>query len=252
MSDATTPLPDDVRQRIDAHLDAIERVLFAANTSRAERRQIVDEVESQIYEMLAARPDQSASDAIGEILARLDRPEAYSPDARVTPVEDRRSQETAALFSPGKVWRRARAWWSVQPGVRRLSPPAALGLAWVGAVIFLAIVMLGFHRPPPLLLMLFALLGLTAPVGITVLGFLGLRRIRRPESQEYGLRLAVIETFFFPIVTANLALIGILAASEEVGLVLLAGLVIIAANIGLGRYAWRRYGDQFLSRVQSW
>jgi hypothetical protein len=99
--------------------------------------------------------------------------------------------------------------------------------------------------------LLLALLGLPAPVGITILGFMAVRRIRRSGSKEYGLLLALIETFLFPILLANLALIGILAASEEAGLILLAGLVIVAANVGLARYAWRRFGGQFLQRVES-
>ena len=68
---------------------------------------------------------------------------------------------------------------------------------------------------------------------------MALRRIRRPGGNEYGLPLALIETFFFPILLANLALIGVLAASEEAGLILLAAAVVLAANVGLARYAWR-------------
>lgn len=254
MSDATPSLPDEVRQRIDTHLDAIERVLLQANVSRPERRNIVDEVESQIYDMLAARPDQAPSAAIVEILAQLDPAEAYSPEARTTaavPAEPTRATRGSG-YSPRELWQRMRGWWSFESGVRRLSPPAALGIAWVATVVFLLLAALSFRWPPEPLMMLLLLTGLTAPVGVTILGFLALRRIRRADSSEYGLRLALIETFFFPLVCANLALIGILAASETVGLVLLAALVIIAANIGLARFAWRRYGEQFLSRVQSW
>jgi hypothetical protein len=80
---------------------------------------------------------------------------------------------------------------------------------------------------------------------------MAVQRIRRPDSKEYGLPLALIETFLFPILLANMALIGVLAASEEAGLILLAALVIIAANVGLARYAWRRFGRQFLNRVES-
>jgi hypothetical protein len=63
---------------------------------------------------------------------------------------------------------------------------------------------------------------------------------------------ALVETFFFPIVLANLALIGLLAATDGAGLVVLAVLVIVGANVGLARYAWRRFGGKFLSRVDSY
>ncbi|MGH7140199.1 MAG: hypothetical protein ACREHD_31050 [Pirellulales bacterium] len=61
----------------------------------------------------------------------------------------------------------------------------------------------------------------------------------------------MVETFFFPMLLANLALIGVLAASREAGLILLAALVIITANVGLARYAWRRFGRRFLSRIDA-
>lgn len=252
MTEPTTRLPDDVRKLIDAHLDSIERVLFAGNVSRAERRNIVDEVESQIYDMLAARPEQPPGEAIGEILSRLDPAAAYSPDAATAiPAAPPPTGERFSLM-PRKLWRRAREWWSYQPGVRRVSPPAISATGWVVAAGLVSLMVLAFRRPPVPLVILLAIVYLTAPIGVTVFGCLALRRIRRADSREYGLRLAVVETFFFPIVLANLALIGILAASEVAGLVLLAAAVIVTANIGLARYAWRRYGDQFLSRVQSW
>lgn len=102
-----------------------------------------------------------------------------------------------------------------------------------------------------MLLALLFLFGLSAPVGVTCMGFFAVRRIRRPGNNEYGLPLALVETFFFPMLLANLALIGVLAASREAGLILLAALVIITANIGLARYAWRRFGHRFLSRVDA-
>src|SRR4029077_8107131 len=108
------------------------------------------------------------------------------------------------------------------------------------------------NRPGGLLMALFFLVGMTAPVGVTVLGFWAARRIRRSAGREHGLPLALVETFFFPIVLANMALIGLLAATDGAGLVFLAVLVIVGANIGLARYAWRRFGRKFLSRVDSY
>ncbi len=250
MSQATPNLPDEVRQRIDDHLDRIERVLIRGDVSRIERRSIVDEVETQIYEMLAARAGEDPAVAVSQVLAGLDGPEAYARDAGpAAAVESTPQESTPSLRSP-TWWERAREWWSVRPEVRRLSPPALVAACWVVTAILLALAALSFRWPPVLLLAPLFLVGLTAPVGVTVLGFLAVRRIRR-GSNESGLPLALLETFFFPILFANLALIGVLAVGEEAALVLLAGLVIIAANVGLARYAWRRFGDQFLRRVDS-
>ncbi|HVX10426.1 MAG TPA: hypothetical protein VHC22_04560 [Pirellulales bacterium] len=250
MSQATPNLPDDVRQRIDDHLDRIERVLIRGDVSRIERRSIVDEVETQIYEMLAARAGEDPAVAVSQILAGLDGPEAYARDTGPAAVATSNSQENAAPSQPHSWWQRARQWWSVRPEMRRLSPPALLAACWAGTAILLTLCALSFRSPPVLLFALLFLVGLTAPVGVTVLGFLAVRRIRR-GSNESGMPLALLETFFFPILFANLALIGVLAVGEEAALVLLAGLVILAANIGLARYAWRRFGDQFLRRVDS-
>jgi hypothetical protein len=243
-------LPNDVRQRVDDYLDAIERVLIQGGVTRTERRSIVDEVESQIHEMLAARTDQEAGAALTEILSKLDAPEAYAPDAATTAKPESAPTAAAPLASPRALWQGWRSWWSPSESPR-LSPPALVAAGWAGAVVILLMAVMAFRWPPALLVGLLALFAFTAPVGVTVLGFMAVRRIRRPGSKEYGLLLALIETFFFPILLANLALIGILAASREAGLILLAALVIIAANVGLARYAWRRFGPQFLQRVES-
>jgi hypothetical protein len=249
MSQATPNLPDDVQQRIDDYLDRVERVLLRGDVSRTERRSIVDEVETQIYEMLAARSEQDPATAITEILAGLDPPDAFAPDSK--PALASASASGTSAFRPRALWHRSSQWWSVQPDRSRVSPPAVLAAVWSGTAVILAMAVAAFRWPPVPLVALLLLVGLTAPVGVTVLGLMAARRIRRVGSHEYGLPLALIETFFFPILFANLALIGVLAVSREVGLVLLAALVIITANIGLARYAWRRFGRQVLSRIDA-
>jgi len=241
------PLPDDARRRIDDHLDAIERVLLAGGVSRCERRGVVDEVENQIYEMLAARAEQESAEAVATILAQLDPPAAYAPELASAP---------AAPVDPAPrlrgAWRLWQAWWSPRPGVPRVSRPALVAAVWTVLAAMLCLAVFADRRPPDGAITLFLLFGMTAPIGVTALGFWAVRRIRRSAGQEYGLPLALVETFFFPIVLANLALIGLLAAADGAGLVFLAVLVIVGANVGLARYAWRRFGRKFLSRVDSY
>ncbi|HEX7447569.1 MAG TPA: hypothetical protein VF306_08490 [Pirellulales bacterium] len=262
MSQVTPDLPDDARRRIDDHLDAIERVLLRGNVTRSERRSIVDEVETQIYEMLAARPEQEPAAAVAAILTELDPPAAYAPDeaagaadtasAQTPPTAEserfRSFRERLLLSELRRQWRR---WWSPSAQARRVSPPAVVAAVWAGFALFLAMLAAASGRPPEPLVGLMLLVGCSGCVGVTLLGFIALRRIRRSEGREYGLPLALIEAFLFPAILANLALIGILAATDGAGLVVLAGLIIIAANVSLGRYAWRRFGPGFLDRVAS-
>ena len=56
-------LNPELRNLIDARLEAIDRILLRAETGWSERRNIVDEVETQIYELLARRgPAPSEAD----------------------------------------------------------------------------------------------------------------------------------------------------------------------------------------------
>ena len=272
MSQAIPHLPDDVRRRIDDHLDAIEGVLLRGNVSRTERRSIVDEVETQIYDMLAARPEQEAATAITAILAELDPPSAYAPEETASAAPARpeaglgacgRSETPSAAesdrFRPfrerlliGNLRRQWRDWWSPSSPERRVSPPAVVAAIWSGLALFLAMMCAAAGRPPEPLVGLMLSVGCSATVGVTMLGFLAVRRIRRSEGREYGLPLALVEAFLFPMVLANMALIGLLAATDGAGLVMLAGSIIIAANVALGRYAWRRFGPRFLDRVASY
>ena len=58
--------------------------MVGGNVSRAERRSIVDEVESQIYDMLATRTEQEPAAALADVLSTLDAPEAYVADSAAT------------------------------------------------------------------------------------------------------------------------------------------------------------------------
>ena len=63
------------RARLDGHLDAVEAALAAAGKTRAERRAIVDDVETQALEML--RAGGGSVQEVEAVLARMDRPESF-------------------------------------------------------------------------------------------------------------------------------------------------------------------------------
>lgn len=256
MSQAPPELPDDARRQIDDRLDAIERVLLARNVSRLERRDIIDGVEAQIYDMLSARPETEPREAVAAMLAALDPPEAFATAGETgaaAPVQPSAAPDAdwlgASVGFMGRLWQRWKRFWSPRPEVRRLSPPALLAAVWTALAAFIVVLTIAADRPTPLLIPFWATMVVPAPIAVTILGFMAVRRIRTSAGGEYGLPLAVIETFLFPVVLANLAVIALM--TEREGLMLLAVLLVIVANIGLARYAWRRFGSRFLARIDS-
>lgn len=68
-----------IEARLEAHLDAIDRQLLAAGLAHHQRRQVTQDVEAQLREMLRARAGEAPTAADFEaVLAELDPPEAYA------------------------------------------------------------------------------------------------------------------------------------------------------------------------------
>jgi hypothetical protein len=78
-------LNPDVRARLDAHLDAVEDALIAAGSSRERRRGVVDDLEAQITDMLAARSEAPMLADLEAVLATLDPPAAYGQSTAGAP-----------------------------------------------------------------------------------------------------------------------------------------------------------------------
>lgn len=78
---ATVRISESLQILIDSRLDTIDRMLLG-RLSRQDRLAIVREVESQIHELIqASDTDQLTREDVLAVLARLDPPEAYLPDA---------------------------------------------------------------------------------------------------------------------------------------------------------------------------
>jgi len=71
-------LHPELRRLIDARLEAIDRVLVIAQVAWSERRSIVGEVETQIFELLARRSESPTHEDIVAVLDSLDPPESYT------------------------------------------------------------------------------------------------------------------------------------------------------------------------------
>jgi len=71
----------EVRARLDAHLDAVEKALVGANCTRERRRGVVDDLEAQILDMLAGKSEAPTVAELEEVLGKLDPPSAYGEGA---------------------------------------------------------------------------------------------------------------------------------------------------------------------------
>ncbi len=111
-------LPPEVRTRVDGHLDAVESQLRTAGADRTQRRGIVDDLETQILDMLAAQKKESPGLAdVDAVLARLDPPSAYS-DKQTWPAEPHAAPPRLGAGNPDFVARpcgEPGAWWRALP-----------------------------------------------------------------------------------------------------------------------------------------
>jgi hypothetical protein len=81
-------LNPELRKLIDGRLEAIDRVLTASAVSWSERRSILAEVETQIFELLARRSTTPTQEDVLLVLESLDSPDAYAGEAARAHVAD--------------------------------------------------------------------------------------------------------------------------------------------------------------------
>lgn len=101
-------LDASLRSMLDQHLDAIESVLAESGLSRAERRNICDEVEAQATEMVWQRGEGNppSPQLMAAVIAELDDPEAYrdgDPPAMTT-VSESNEKHPEAKLHPFSLW----------------------------------------------------------------------------------------------------------------------------------------------------
>jgi hypothetical protein len=190
-------LSAEVQSRIDAHLDSVERQLQAAGAERSKRRGIVDDLETQILDMLAARNTYSPTlTDVDAVLAGLDPPSAYANSGSV-PVEPREPAATFVVAEP-------RLCPAVKTGTRYLAV-ALMGFVLLvlykseydarrasGAVVASRSILMKALVAGAVLALVVGLLFATAS------GWIATGRIRSSGGREYGLGLAVLEALVFP------------------------------------------------------
>ena len=91
-------LHPELRRQIELRLESIDLVLAGAQVSWSERRSIVGEVETQIYELLARRGADPTHDDVMAVLNSLDPAESYAMQDRAM-ASDGSTAGAAAAFS---------------------------------------------------------------------------------------------------------------------------------------------------------
>jgi hypothetical protein len=211
-----------LRELIDERLDAIDEVLLRAGVSRGERCRIVEEVEAQVYELLGRRAagEPSRADVVA-VLASLDPPEAYAPAG----------------------YRRRLARQAREESRPRLPQPSllAVGSAAGGVLsLLLALLLYGLAANDNAeIALLGALLLLPAAAAVTACGVVSIRRIRRSGGWLFGLPAALFAAVLFPLLVANLMLLGAVLLFEEIGLVAATGLAFLGLNLFVVYHLWR-------------
>src|SRR5262245_4284599 len=66
------------RAAIDAYLDSVEQALLAAHAPRGDRLQVLQDLESQIADMLAVGPQPLTEEIVQSVIAKLEPPSHFA------------------------------------------------------------------------------------------------------------------------------------------------------------------------------
>ena len=194
-------LNPEFRSLIDARLDAIEQMLMGARVSYSERRHIVSEVETQVFELLARRGDNPTRDDVEAVLASLDPPESYVPEELRgrAPVSPRFSGERAAPKAPPG------------PRISRLALASAAAALLVLPIGLLAVAT-SHSRDLGEIAAVFSF----AMFAVTLCGVVAVARIVRSEGRLIGLPPALFAAAIGPVVLLNVGVITLVALTQGV------------------------------------
>ena len=224
MTGTAVNLESSLQALIDDRLDAVDRVLLRAGVSRGERRNIVEEVEAQIHELLSRKTDGDLLRVdVLAVLNALDPPEAYAPEGHRQRVSDVAGTPRMRLRRP-------------EPSLLALGSAAGGIITAFLAVLASFLVIQGEFGM--LALALIALL-VPAALAVTACGILAIVRIRRSDGWLFGLRAALLAAILFPLLLGNAVFISAGMLGGEVGLIFAAALAMLACNAGLVYHVWK-------------
>ncbi len=169
-------LNPELRKLIDERLDAIDRILATAQITWSERRSIVGEVETQVFELLSRRSQIPVLEDVLVVIDSLDPPESYIPEELRRPVGDTSAQPVAPAANP------AAANWSQLPRqvvdlVTRIIPKiaGAIALVVVNGIVVVIIAASGGLIP-----------WLVTLTGLAWLNYTGVQKFRAWSGTRHG------------------------------------------------------------------
>jgi hypothetical protein len=245
-------MPEDkeIQKAVGRYLEKVAVEL--TNVPHDERDAILESVESHIYEALERRsPGAATMSDLAFVFAEMASPSSYAQPAKVTPAPC--PPPPAPASAPLQVQpREPRLCW--YPVVGLILTPFAIVLAAMVTSIVLAMFLpaANMHRGStpvfsPLLIAVAAIV-LPLPVISTMLGFVGISRIRASHGGLYGMPLAVAVSLIFPLVVFNVLTVGAAVLSVRglqtlvsfpKPLFLLELALIVLANVVVCRRVWR-------------
>ena len=233
-----TALSKGMQKRIRGYLDAVRAHL--GHHAEPERVEILQNLEAHVREALAARGEAPSPEDLEAVLAEMDPPETYGQAP---------AGAAACLPLPNARF----CWMPVLVGILLVVlslPLAALPILFTFRKMAasggggIAVVGEGISRS---LLIPWAMF----PVITTGMGLWGIRKIRESHGHLYGLKTMVVAALLFPLLILDWALIAAadhlllnprqhMNHDRDPWLLLLCGLVILAADIWIARMAWRK------------
>lgn len=224
------PLSPECSDLINRRLDDIDRVLLLAELPRAERSEIVQLVESQIYEMLAVIPDAPEPVDVAAVLQKLDPPQAYAPPEYRARVETAHSSLRSTPTPAG-------------PTISAFSILAAMigGMSLLLVASAFVYVMLMVFANDGDMQVIWVLLGGSLAFALLASGFgaAGLQAIRRSSEKLTGVSLAAIGLSSLALSILNAVLLLAILYIELLALLLLGVLAYLVLNAGVIFGVWR-------------
>jgi hypothetical protein len=228
-------LSAELRRLVDHRLDAIEQILVQNQTPRAERRSILEDIETQILEMVSAEAsnhEPTRADLL-RVFSKLDPPEAFSGDqaesARPNAIRENVARTISAIGSVAK------------PTYTPIGILACIGGLTTLILAFPCLILAELFADSESVMFYPAGAGFLAVVGIPamVLGILYAIAIRNSRGQLRGLTCAAIGISALPIVVGFVAAYFLVAAVSTWGMILSGFVIVVLAIVGCIHLTYR-------------
>jgi hypothetical protein len=239
MTATIAELKRPLRNLIDNRLDGIDRILIEAGASRAERGNILSDIEGQIYEMLRAgvgEEEPTRRDVL-DVLAKLDPPEAYAPEEQ----RDKAAElKPAPVISPKP---------PLQNAPEKSRTPTLGILACVGGLMTLLIGLPGSMLVAFLLadsselvvvfLILESFFLFFVGLPSCVLGVISALAIRKSNGKLDNITCAAIGITAFPLCLFNAAMVMTAVAESLIGVIFLCIFYVTLGCVGAIHLVYR-------------